>query len=212
MALSTPHRTISHCCPLPHADHSYSPPSISIHPEQCVEMGTNITIRCWNKDYGAAFLLHKDGTSDPIKHQDPSGGGAANFTLLAVTPADSGTYRCSYHPRGYPFVSSPLGDSVMLEVTPTAAPSGGSEPPICMPPVMDGWLCLCIQSAWGLWLAIGTAKHLEPTGAEEQSRANLVMALVRGFVAALVFGLGVFFVIDARSLWIRRDDNCGEQV
>eukprot|EP00076_Gallus_gallus_P036518 XP_025002056.1 leukocyte immunoglobulin-like receptor subfamily A member 2 [Gallus gallus] len=100
-------------------DHSYSPPSISIHPEQCVEMGTNITIRCRNKDYGAAFLLHKDGSSPPIKHQDPSGGGAANFTFLAVTPADSGTYRCSYRPRGYPFVSSPLGDSVMLEVTPT---------------------------------------------------------------------------------------------
>ncbi|XP_040510422.1 platelet glycoprotein VI-like isoform X2 [Gallus gallus] len=169
MALAAPHRTISHCCPLPHADHSYSPPSISIHPEQCVEMGTNITIRCWNKDYGAAFFLHKDGSSAPIKHQDSSGGGAAKFTFLAVTPADSGTYRCSYRSRGYPFVSSPLGDSVMLEVTPTAAPSG----------------------------------------AVEQSCANLVMALVRGFVAALVFGLGVYFVIDARSLWIRRDDNCG---
>uniref|UniRef100_A0A8V0XQP1 Ig-like domain-containing protein n=1 Tax=Gallus gallus TaxID=9031 RepID=A0A8V0XQP1_CHICK len=150
-------------------DHSYSPPSISIHPEQHVEMGTNITIRCWNKDYGATFLLHKDGSSDPIKHQDPSGGGAANFTFLAMTPADSGTYRCSYHPKASLFVSSPLGDSVTLEVTPTPA----------------------------------------PPGTEEQSRANVVMALVRGFVAALVFGLGVFFVIDARSLWIRRDDNCG---
>ncbi|POI18762.1 hypothetical protein CIB84_017494 [Bambusicola thoracicus] len=51
-----------------------------------------------------------------------------------------------------------------------------------------------------------------PPGAEEQSRANMVMAVVRGIVAALVFGLGVFFVIDARSLWIRRDDSCGEQV
>eukprot|EP00076_Gallus_gallus_P036290 XP_025001828.1 immunoglobulin superfamily member 1-like isoform X1 [Gallus gallus] len=209
MALSTPHRTISHCCPLPHADHSYSSPGISIHPEQCVEMGTNITIRCWNKDYGAAFLLHKDGSSAPIQRQDSSGGGAANFTFLAVTPADSGTYRCSYRLWGYPFVSSPLGDSVMLEVTPTAAPSGGSEPPICMPPIMDGWLCLCIQSAWGLWLAIGTPKLPDPTGAEEQSRANLVMALVRGFVAALVFGLRVYFVIDALSLCIQRDDNCG---
>eukprot|EP00076_Gallus_gallus_P036291 XP_025001829.1 immunoglobulin superfamily member 1-like isoform X2 [Gallus gallus] len=178
MALSTPHRTISHCCPLPHADHSYSSPGISIHPEQCVEMGTNITIRCWNKDYGAAFLLHKDGSSAPIQRQDSSGGGAANFTFLAVTPADSGTYRCSYRLWGYPFVSSPLGDSVMLEVTPTAAPSG-------------------------------TPKLPDPTGAEEQSRANLVMALVRGFVAALVFGLRVYFVIDALSLCIQRDDNCG---
>ncbi|XP_046790075.1 platelet glycoprotein VI-like [Gallus gallus] len=149
-------------------DVRYPPSSISIHPEQHVGTGTNVTISCWNKDYGATFLLHKDGSSAPIKHQNSSGGGAANFTLLAVTPADSGTYRCSYRPRGYPFLSSPLGDSVMLEVTPTAA----------------------------------------PPGAEEQSRANLVMALVRGFVAALVFGLGVFFVIDARSLWIRRDNNC----
>ncbi|XP_040510236.1 platelet glycoprotein VI-like isoform X3 [Gallus gallus] len=158
-------------------DVRYPPSSISIHPEQHVGTGTNVTISCWNKDYGATFLLHKDGSSAPIKHQDSSGGGAANFTFLAVTPADSGTYRCSYRPRGYPFVSSPLGDSVMLEVTPTPAPPG-------------------------------TPKLPDPTGAEEQSRANLVMALVRGFVAALVFGLGVFFVIDALSLWIQRDDNC----
>ncbi|XP_046760829.1 T-cell-interacting, activating receptor on myeloid cells protein 1 isoform X1 [Gallus gallus] len=158
-------------------DLRYPPSSISLHPEQHVGTGTSVTIRCWNKDYGATFLLHKDGSSDPLKHQDSSGGGAANFTFLAVTPADSGTYRCSYRLRGYPFVSSPLGDSVMLEVTPTPAPPG-------------------------------TPKLPDPTGAEEQSRANLVMALVRGFVAAFVFGLGVFFVIDARSLWIRRDDNC----
>uniref|UniRef100_A0A8V0XGL5 Ig-like domain-containing protein n=1 Tax=Gallus gallus TaxID=9031 RepID=A0A8V0XGL5_CHICK len=133
-------------------DLRYPPSSISLHPEQHVGTGTNVTIRCWNKDYGATFLLHKDGSSEPIQRQDSSGGGTATFTLFGVTPADSGIYRCSY------------------------------------------------------------PKLLDPTGAEEQSRANLVMALVRGFVAALVFGLGVFFVIDARSLWIRRDDNCGEQV
>ncbi|XP_046760827.1 platelet glycoprotein VI-like isoform X2 [Gallus gallus] len=153
-------------------DLRYPPSSISLHPEQHVGTGTNVTIRCWNKDYGATFLLHKDGSSEPIQRQDSSGGGTATFTLFGVTPADSGIYRCSYRPWHYAFMSSPLGDTVMLEVTPTAA----------------------------------------PPGAEEQSRANLVMALVRGFVAALVFGLGVFFVIDARSLWIRRDDNCGEQV
>ena len=147
MALASPHRSVSNCCPLPHADVRYPPSRISLHPEQHVGTGTNVTISCWNKDYGATFLLHKDGSSDPIKHQNSRGGGAANFTFLVVTPADSGTYRCSYRPRGYPFVSSPLGDSVMLEVTPTAAPPGGSEPPICMPPVMDGWLCLCIQSS-----------------------------------------------------------------
>ncbi|POI18751.1 hypothetical protein CIB84_017505, partial [Bambusicola thoracicus] len=87
------------------------------------------TIRCWNKEFGAAFLLHKDGSSDPIQPQEFSGVGTATFTLFAVTPADSGTYRCSYHPRGYPFISSPLGDSVMLEVTPTPTPPGAAGSP-----------------------------------------------------------------------------------
>ena len=145
MALAAPHRTVSHCCPLPHADLRYPPSRISLHPEQHVGTGTNVTISCWNKDYKAIFLLHKDGSSDPLKHQDSSGGGAANFTFLAVTPADSGTYRCSYRLRGYPFVSSPRGDSVMLEVTPTPAPPGGSEPPICMPPL--SWMGGCVSAS-----------------------------------------------------------------
>eukprot|EP00076_Gallus_gallus_P036523 XP_025002061.1 platelet glycoprotein VI-like [Gallus gallus] len=119
--------------------------SVESDPVELVLTGTNVTIRCWNKDYGATFLLHKDGSSDPIQRQESSGGGAANFTLLAVTPADSGTYRCSYRPRGYPFVSSPLGDSMTLEVTPTPAPSGGSEPPICMPPL--SWMGGCVSAS-----------------------------------------------------------------
>ena len=85
-----------HCC---HADRSFPPPGLSLHPKQCVEMGTNVTIRCWNKDYGATFLLHKDGSSDPLQRQDFSEGGTATFTLFGVTPADSGTYRCSYHTK-----------------------------------------------------------------------------------------------------------------
>ena len=106
--------------------------------------GTNVTIRCWNKDYGATFLLHKDGRSAPIQRLVPDDVGAVSFTLFGVTPADSGTYRCSYRPWRYAFMSSPLGDSVMLEVTPTAAPPGGSEPSICMPP-RHGWVAVCLH-------------------------------------------------------------------
>ncbi|XP_040510182.1 T-cell-interacting, activating receptor on myeloid cells protein 1-like isoform X1 [Gallus gallus] len=150
-------------------DLRYPPCRISLHPEQHVGTGTNVTISCWNKDYGATFLLHKDGSSDPIQRQESSGGGTATFTLFGVTPADSGIYRCSYRPWHYAFMSSPLGDSVMLEVTPTPA----------------------------------------PPGAELVSRGNLVVAVVRGCAAVLIFGLGVFFVIDARSLWIRTDESLG---
>uniref|UniRef100_A0A8V0XFX4 Immunoglobulin domain-containing protein n=1 Tax=Gallus gallus TaxID=9031 RepID=A0A8V0XFX4_CHICK len=108
-------------------DLRYPPSSISLHPEQHVGTGTNVTIRCWNKDYGAAFLLHKDGSSDPLQRQESSGGDTATFTLFGVTPAYSGTYRCSYRLWRYAFMSSPLGDSVMLEVTPTAAPPGAAD-------------------------------------------------------------------------------------
>eukprot|EP00076_Gallus_gallus_P044327 XP_025009865.1 leukocyte immunoglobulin-like receptor subfamily A member 4 [Gallus gallus] len=116
-------------------DHRYSPPNISISHEKTVEVGTNVTIQCCNQGYGGIIFLHKDGHSAPLQHQDPHGGGTATFILVAVTPADSGTYRCSYHPKASLFVSSPLGDSVTLEVTPTPAPPGRCLPPICLPPV-----------------------------------------------------------------------------
>ena len=153
MALAAPHRTVSYCCPLPHADLRYPPSSISLHPEQHVGTGTNVTIRCWNKDYGATFFLHKDGSSDPLQRQDSSGGGTATFTLFGVTPADSGTYRCSYRPWHYAFMSSPLGDSVMLEVTPTPAPPGGSQPHLGTPGATHEWLCH-LPSPWRWWLGM----------------------------------------------------------
>ncbi|XP_021239493.1 leukocyte immunoglobulin-like receptor subfamily B member 2 isoform X1 [Numida meleagris] len=106
-------------------DHMFPPPEISLSPGRQVRTGTNITIRCWNKDFGATFLLHKDGCSAPIQGQNPDGGGTATFTLFQVTPSDAGTYRCSYHIKGYfPLMSSLLGNSVSLEVTSTPAHPG----------------------------------------------------------------------------------------
>lgn len=127
--------------PSVHADRHFLPPSISLSPEECVEIGTNVTIQCWNKDYGATFLLHKDGCSAPIQRQHLHVVGTATFTIFGVTPADSGTYRCSYRPWAYPFVSSPLGNNVTLEVTPTPAPPGGSEPHLGTPGAAQEWLC-----------------------------------------------------------------------
>ncbi|XP_021239382.1 T-cell-interacting, activating receptor on myeloid cells protein 1-like isoform X2 [Numida meleagris] len=119
----------SHPVALVVTDHSYPPPTISLSPEEHVEMGTNVTIRCWNKPYQGSTFLHKDGHSAPIQHQDPDGGGTATFTLFRVSPADSGTYRCSYRAGGCCFVFSPLGDNVTLEVTLTHAPPGDSRGP-----------------------------------------------------------------------------------
>ncbi|XP_046790077.1 immunoglobulin superfamily member 1 isoform X3 [Gallus gallus] len=105
-------------------DHSYPPPGISLSPKEHVEIGTNVTIQCSNQEYGASFLLHKDGHSAPIQQQEPDYWGTATFTLFRVTPADSGTYRCSYRIRGCCLLFSPLGDNVTLEVIPRPAPPG----------------------------------------------------------------------------------------
>ncbi|KAI6060113.1 Osteoclast-associated immunoglobulin-like receptor [Aix galericulata] len=134
-------------------DLAYPPPGTMLSPSRRVETGTNVTIQCW-ESHGATFLLHKDGCSPPIQRQDPHEGAMATFTLLGVTPADAGTYRCSYSPHWQPFLSSPLGDKVTLEVTPASgAPRGKGEPPTLPPPhlgaevpppppsVTHGWLC-----------------------------------------------------------------------
>ncbi|XP_031467920.1 T-cell-interacting, activating receptor on myeloid cells protein 1-like, partial [Phasianus colchicus] len=102
-------------------DPSYPPANISLIAKECVETGTNVTIQCDNQEFGGIIFLHKDGHSAPIQLQDPSGGGTATFTLFGVTQADSGTYRCSYHVGGFYLLSSPLGDSMTLEVTPALA-------------------------------------------------------------------------------------------
>ena len=54
-----------------------------------------------------------------------------------------------------------------------------------------------------------TCTLLDPTGDERRSHGNLVVAVVRGCAAALVFGLGLYFVLDAHSLWRQRDDSPG---
>ncbi|XP_021239126.1 platelet glycoprotein VI-like isoform X2 [Numida meleagris] len=48
------------------------------------------------------------------------------------------------------------------------------------------------------------------TGAEGTSYRNFVVAVVRGCAAALVFALGLYFILDARSLWIQRDVRSGD--
>ncbi|XP_046760858.1 osteoclast-associated immunoglobulin-like receptor [Gallus gallus] len=110
-------------------DHRYPPPGISLSPKEHVEMGRNITIQCWNKKYGASFLLHKDGHSAPIQHQEPDDEGTATFTLFGVTPADSGIYRCSYRLGGCCLLFSPPGDNVTLEVIPRPAIPGDNGGP-----------------------------------------------------------------------------------
>ncbi|XP_010724985.2 platelet glycoprotein VI-like, partial [Meleagris gallopavo] len=107
-------------------DRRYPPPSISMGSGRNVRTGTNVTIRCSNK-YNGITVLHKNGLSAPVQHRKPDAGGTATFILFVVTPADSGTYRCSYRPGGFYLLSSPLGKNVTLEVTPTTSFQGDNR-------------------------------------------------------------------------------------
>ncbi|XP_031467962.1 immunoglobulin superfamily member 1-like, partial [Phasianus colchicus] len=110
-------------------DPSYPPPSISMIPKERVETGTNVTIQCSNQEYGGTIFLHKDGHSTPLQQQEPNGEGTATFTLFAVTPADSGTYRCSYRVGGFYHLFSCLGDNVTLEVNNRSEHPGDNRGP-----------------------------------------------------------------------------------
>uniref|UniRef100_A0A669QHB2 Ig-like domain-containing protein n=1 Tax=Phasianus colchicus TaxID=9054 RepID=A0A669QHB2_PHACC len=121
----------SELCSIPvssrHSDPSYPPANISLIPKEHVETGTNVTIQCSNQKYRGTIFLHKDGHSAPLQQQKPNDQGTATFTLFAVTPADSGTYRCSYRVGGFYRLSSCLGDNVTLEVIARSAHPGRSE-------------------------------------------------------------------------------------
>ena len=94
-------------------------------------LGSNVTIWCWRQSYGGTICLHKDGRSVPTRCQHTNWAGMATFTLSGVTQADTGTYRCSYRPEGRHLLSSPLGEKVALEMTPTPAHPGRPNPRIC---------------------------------------------------------------------------------
>uniref|UniRef100_A0A8V0WZR4 Ig-like domain-containing protein n=1 Tax=Gallus gallus TaxID=9031 RepID=A0A8V0WZR4_CHICK len=119
-------------------------------------LGTNVTIQCCNQGYGGIIFLHKDGHSAPLQHRDPRGGGTATFTLFGVTPADSGTYRCSYHPKASSLSEGPrsvlslvLVPRPSLSLHPSQGVSLGDTVTLrCHLPRMAAWVWLYQEGGW----------------------------------------------------------------
>uniref|UniRef100_A0A803YM95 Ig-like domain-containing protein n=1 Tax=Meleagris gallopavo TaxID=9103 RepID=A0A803YM95_MELGA len=187
-------------------DRRYPPPSISMGSGRNVRTGTNVTIRCSNK-YNGITVLHKNGLSAPVQHRKPDAGGTATFILFVVTPADSGTYRCSYRPGGFYLLSSPLGKNVTLEVTPTTSFQGKSGLHIQCSPWCP-WLTVSLHTnSSGVVARDGTPKHPHPTGDNRWSHGNLVAAVAGSCAASFAFILVVVvsFLLAARRRRIQRD-------
>ncbi|XP_074075965.1 leukocyte immunoglobulin-like receptor subfamily B member 3 [Macrotis lagotis] len=97
---------------------SYDPPSLSAFPSSQVTSGHNVTFQCQSLSTYGRFALYKAG--EQIIHwqtQNTGRGAHANFSILSVTPADGGTYRCySFHSNN-PYVWSAPSNPLVLRVT-----------------------------------------------------------------------------------------------
>ncbi|XP_074075974.1 leukocyte immunoglobulin-like receptor subfamily B member 3 [Macrotis lagotis] len=114
---------------------NYEAPSLSAFPSSQVTSGHNVTFQCQSLSTYGRFALYKAG--EQIIHwqtQNTGRGAHANFSILSVTPADGGTYRCyrfhSYNPYEWSAPSNPL----VLRVTgPLPRPSLWAEPGSVIP-------------------------------------------------------------------------------
>uniref|UniRef100_A0A8C0IT98 Ig-like domain-containing protein n=1 Tax=Chelonoidis abingdonii TaxID=106734 RepID=A0A8C0IT98_CHEAB len=123
------------------SDSSLSRPNISLSPNEVIDPGANVTIRCQGQCQDVRFFLHKAGDLNPQRHMDPAGA-RAEFRIPSVDRQHGGSYSCSYRPRSEPFVSSQPSDTVELVVAGEGASSVSPLPA----PHPNGH-----SGAWGLW-------------------------------------------------------------
>ncbi|EHB18881.1 Platelet glycoprotein VI, partial [Heterocephalus glaber] len=103
----------------------YRKPSLSAHPSPAVSPGGDVTLQCRTQYGFDQFALYKEGDAGP--HKRPEKWYRADFSLITVTAAHSGTYRCYSFSSAAPFLWSAPSEPLELRVT-----GEGSFPP-CLP-------------------------------------------------------------------------------
>ncbi|XP_021562579.1 osteoclast-associated immunoglobulin-like receptor [Carlito syrichta] len=96
---------------------SYPKPWLGAQPAAVVTPGVNVTLKCRAPQAAWRFALFKPGEIAPLLFRDVSSE-LAEFFLEEVTPAQGGSYRCSYRrPDWAPGVWSQPSDALELLVT-----------------------------------------------------------------------------------------------
>ncbi|XP_012589081.1 PREDICTED: platelet glycoprotein VI [Condylura cristata] len=111
----------------------YDRPSLSAQPGPAVTPGGDVTLQC-NTRYGFdRFALHKEG--DPGASTKPERWYRADFPLVTVTAAHSGTYRCYTFSSNSPYLWSAPSNPLQLVVTVPEVPSSQlpTAPPTSVP-------------------------------------------------------------------------------
>ncbi|XP_052026173.1 platelet glycoprotein VI-like isoform X2 [Apodemus sylvaticus] len=100
----------------------YAKPSLSAHPGSAVPSGKDVTLKCHSQYSFDEFVLYKEGDTGPLMR--PEKWYRANFPIMSVTAAHSGTYRCYSLSSSSPYLWSAPSDPLILVVTgPSATPS-----------------------------------------------------------------------------------------
>ncbi|KAF5916933.1 hypothetical protein HPG69_013853 [Diceros bicornis minor] len=108
----------------------FSKPSLSAQPSPAVSSGGDVTLQCQSQYGFDQFALHKEGDTGPYK--GPERWYRADFPIVTVTAAHSGTYRCYSYSSGSPYLWSAPSDPLELVVTghlPKKPPSSITEFP-----------------------------------------------------------------------------------
>ncbi|XP_075393936.1 platelet glycoprotein VI-like [Tenrec ecaudatus] len=93
----------------------FSPPTLSAWPSATVSLGQDVTLQCKATIGFDQFALYKEGglrLPKSLETWNPS-----NFPIIAVTPANSGIYRCYSFSSSTPYLWSHPSDPLKLVVT-----------------------------------------------------------------------------------------------
>ncbi|MBZ3871226.1 Platelet glycoprotein VI, partial [Sciurus carolinensis] len=93
----------------------YSKPSLTAHPSPVVPPGGDVTLQCQTQYGFDQFALYKEGDTGPSKR--PEKWYLADFPMVTVTAAHSGTYRCYSFSSASPYLWSAPSNPLVLTVT-----------------------------------------------------------------------------------------------
>uniref|UniRef100_A0A8C5NV89 Glycoprotein 6 platelet n=1 Tax=Jaculus jaculus TaxID=51337 RepID=A0A8C5NV89_JACJA len=97
----------------------FSKPFLSAHPSPEVPPGGHVTLQCQTKYGFDQFALYKEGDTGPYRR--PEKLYQADFPIITVTAAHSGTYQCYSFSSSSPYLWSAPSNPLVLVVTGASA-------------------------------------------------------------------------------------------
>uniref|UniRef100_G3SP45 Glycoprotein VI platelet n=1 Tax=Loxodonta africana TaxID=9785 RepID=G3SP45_LOXAF len=176
----------------------FSKPSLSALPSSSVSQGGDVTLWCRTQFGFDRFALYKEG--DPGPSKSPERWYQAEFPIITVTAAHSGTYRCYSFSSSFPYLWSHPSDPLVLVVTgtsvtpswlPTKRPTPVSEFPetsrkLIISPTKKGSTIRTSKN-----IAVFSTESGSPTGLAHQyyTKGNLVRICLGAVILVLLVGI-----------------------